>query len=103
MAQDHTSALWHNVPFLHHLLPLCVFDATSLPNSLSNPQADRIFEVDPGQEGDDKFFLTFPFPYMNGKLHLGHGFSFSKAEFAAGYQRMKGKKVLSRPQQALQL
>lgn len=35
-----------------------------------------------------------PFPYMNGRLHLGHGFSFSKAEFAAGYQRMKGRRVL---------
>lgn len=31
---------------------------------------------------------------MNGKLHLGHGFSASKAEFAAAYERMKGKKVL---------
>lgn len=57
-------------------------------------EAEKTFEVDPGEPGDDKFFLTFPFPYMNGKLHLGHGFSFSKAEFAVGYQRLKGKKVL---------
>jgi len=37
---------------------------------------------------------TFPYPYMNGKLHLGHAFSVTKAEFAARYQRMLGKKVL---------
>jgi len=28
----------------------------------------------------DKFFATFPYPYMNGKLHLGHTFSASKCE-----------------------
>lgn len=38
--------------------------------------------------------VNFPFPYMNGRLHLGHSFSFSKAEFAAGFERMKGKRVL---------
>lgn len=25
-----------------------------------------------------KFFGTFPYPYMNGMLHLGHAFSLSK-------------------------
>lgn len=31
---------------------------------------------------------------MNGSLHLGHAFSLSKCEFAASYQRLKGKNVL---------
>jgi leucyl-tRNA synthetase len=31
---------------------------------------------------------------MNGSLHLGHTFTISKVEFAAGYQRMLGKRVL---------
>lgn len=31
---------------------------------------------------------------MNGSLHLGHAFTISKIEFAAGYQRMLGKRVL---------
>jgi hypothetical protein len=41
-----------------------------------------------------KFFLTFPFPYMNGKLHLGHAFSGTKSEFTARFQRLLGKNVL---------
>jgi leucyl-tRNA synthetase len=41
-----------------------------------------------------KWFGNFPFPYMNGSLHLGHAFTISKIEFAAGYQRMLGKRVL---------
>uniref|UniRef100_A0A8D0ALT7 Leucine--tRNA ligase, cytoplasmic n=1 Tax=Sander lucioperca TaxID=283035 RepID=A0A8D0ALT7_SANLU len=40
------------------------------------------------------FFVTFPYPYMNGRLHLGHTFSLSKCEFAVGYQSLKGKKCL---------
>lgn len=31
---------------------------------------------------------------MNGSLHLGHAFTISKIEFAAGYQRMLGKRAL---------
>jgi leucyl-tRNA synthetase len=31
---------------------------------------------------------------MNGRLHLGHSFSLSKAEFATGYERLKGKTTL---------
>ena len=45
-------------------------------------------------KNDKKFFITFPYPYMNGKLHLGHAFSMSKAEFQSRYQRLKGKNTL---------
>lgn len=55
----------------------------------------QVCEVDaPSDNNVDKFFVTFPFPYMNGRLHLGHTFSLSKCEFAARYHRMKGKRVL---------
>ncbi|KAL5566368.1 hypothetical protein UlMin_029532 [Ulmus minor] len=45
-------------------------------------------------EPGEKFFGNFPFPYMNGFLHLGHAFSLSKLEFAAAYQRLRGANVL---------
>ena len=56
----------------------------------------KAYEVDApeGEWDGGKFMVTFPYPYMNGKLHLGHAFSLSKAEFAVAYQRMLGKKAL---------
>lgn len=61
-------------------------------------ESSKINETDapatPKQNVDEKFFVTFPYPYMNGRLHLGHSFSLSKADFAVRYQRLKGKKVL---------
>ncbi|GBF91225.1 hypothetical protein Rsub_03545 [Raphidocelis subcapitata] len=47
---------------------------------------------EPAPEG--KFFGNFPYPYMNGMLHLGHAFSLSKLEFAAAYHRLCGRRVL---------
>lgn len=41
-----------------------------------------------------KYFATFAYPYMNGTLHAGHSFTVSKVEFAAGFSRMQGKRVL---------
>lgn len=45
-------------------------------------------------DNKSKFFLNFPYPYMNGRLHLGHAFSLTKAEFTARFQRLLGKNVL---------
>ncbi|KAI8083040.1 leucyl-tRNA synthetase [Halteromyces radiatus] len=41
-----------------------------------------------------KFMACMPYPYMNGRLHLGHAFTFSKVDYAVGYERMKGKRAL---------
>ncbi|KAJ7222478.1 hypothetical protein GGX14DRAFT_428848 [Mycena pura] len=59
------------------------------------PVAD-VQDLTPDQvrEKHPKWFGTFPYPYMNGSLHLGHAFTISKIEFAAGYQRLLGKRVL---------
>ncbi|KAF9914119.1 cytosolic leucyl tRNA synthetase [Lobosporangium transversale] len=45
-------------------------------------------------EHHPKFLSTTAYPYMNGRLHLGHGFTISKIEFGTGYQRLKGKRAL---------
>ncbi|KAH7279053.1 hypothetical protein KP509_37G003200 [Ceratopteris richardii] len=58
---------------------------------------ERVFEIDApssSAEPGEKFFGNFPFPYMNGALHLGHAFSFSKLEFASAFYRLKGRSVL---------
>ena len=41
-----------------------------------------------------KYFQTFPYPYMNGTLHLGHAFSMTKCDFNAWYRRLAGYNVL---------
>ncbi|KAJ3102434.1 cytosolic leucyl tRNA synthetase [Phlyctochytrium planicorne] len=58
----------------------------------------KMFEIDApeGKTNKDvpKFMATFPFPYMNGRLHIGHTFTVTKAEFAVAYERLRGKKAL---------
>jgi len=48
----------------------------------------------PKDKSEPKFFGTFPYPYMNGVLHLGHAFTLSKVDFASRYHRLKGENVL---------
>lgn len=58
---------------------------------------EKIFEVNSPLDNEvkpEKFFSNIPFPYMNGLLHVGHGFTISKVEFMCGFERMNGKKVL---------
>jgi len=53
----------------------------------------KIFEADPNP-AKPKCFVTFPFPYMSGPLHVGHGYSCSRVDVYARYMRMKGFNVL---------
>jgi leucyl-tRNA synthetase len=53
----------------------------------------RIFEADP-DENKQKFFITFPFSYMNGPLHVGHGFTATRVDAYARFKRMQGYNVL---------
>ena len=53
----------------------------------------RLFESEP-REDQDKYFVNSPYPYMNGYLHLGHAFTYLRADMVSRYQRMKNKNVL---------
>lgn len=68
---------------------------------------EKVFEVDspsldeePDLKSEElhekypKYFVTMCYPYMNGVLHVGHCFTLSKAEFATGFERLRGKRAL---------
>ncbi|TFG94080.1 leucine--tRNA ligase, partial [Candidatus Thorarchaeota archaeon] len=54
---------------------------------------DKIFEADPDSKRK-KFFLTVPYPYVNGALHIGHGRTYTVGDLIARYKRMQGYNVL---------
>ena len=56
-------------------------------------EKDRVFEVDPDPKRK-KFFLTVPYPYPNGALHIGHGRTYTVGDLIARYKRMQGFNVL---------
>lgn len=49
---------------------------------------------DTPQASRGKFYVTFPYPYMNGRIHIGHLFSASRSEFAVGFHMMIGDYAL---------
>jgi leucyl-tRNA synthetase len=65
-------------------------------------EREKAFECNPCCDDTDdtnnkrkeKFIVTFPYPYSNGHLHLGHAFSLTKAVFRAQFERNRGKNSL---------
>eukprot|EP00592_Proboscia_alata_P010622 CAMPEP_0194352348 /NCGR_PEP_ID=MMETSP0174-20130528/741_1 /TAXON_ID=216777 /ORGANISM="Proboscia alata, Strain PI-D3" /LENGTH=1095 /DNA_ID=CAMNT_0039120341 /DNA_START=121 /DNA_END=3408 /DNA_ORIENTATION=- len=56
---------------------------------------EKVYEVDAEESSErEKFMVTFPYPYSNGNLHIGHAFSLTKSVFRAQYERHLGKNVL---------
>lgn len=53
----------------------------------------RIFESDPDLKRP-KCFVTFPFAYMSGPLHVGSAFTAARIDVYARYKRMRGYNVL---------
>jgi len=41
-----------------------------------------------------KFFITFPYPYVNGAPHIGHTFLFFRTDSYARFKRLQGFNVL---------
>ncbi len=53
----------------------------------------HIFEADPDPKRK-KILVTFPYPYMNGPLHVGHTFTATRVDAYARFKRMQGFNVL---------
>ena len=51
-----------------------------------------VYESNPDRR--PKFFATFPYPYLNGPLHIGHAFTATRVDVFSRFQRMNGKNVL---------
>ena len=53
---------------------------------------EKVFE--PEIDDREKFFVTIPYPYLNGNLHAGHTRTFTIGDVVARYKRMQGSNVL---------
>ncbi|MGA3406922.1 MAG: class I tRNA ligase family protein [Candidatus Bathyarchaeia archaeon] len=53
----------------------------------------RLFDADP-EPSRAKCFVTFPFAYMSGPLHVGSGYTAARIDAYARYMRMRGYNVL---------
>lgn len=52
----------------------------------------HIFQAEPDKR--EKFFITIPYPYLNGNLHAGHTRTFTIGDVVARHKRMLGYNVL---------
>jgi len=46
------------------------------------------------RDSREKFFITIPYPYLNGNLHVGHTRTFTIGDVIARFKRMQGYNVL---------
>jgi leucyl-tRNA synthetase len=53
----------------------------------------KVFEVH-AKPGVPKFFMTNPYPYISGSLHIGHARVVTESDVYARFQRMTGKNTL---------
>jgi leucyl-tRNA synthetase len=56
-------------------------------------KTQRVFESEV-DKNKPKFFLTTPYPYVNGLLHLGHTYTYARVEVFSRFKRMRGYNVL---------
>jgi leucyl-tRNA synthetase len=60
---------------------------------VSRWRGERVFENDPDPK-KPKYYLTVPYPYASGALHVGHARSYTLGDVTARYRRMCGCNVL---------
>ena len=60
------------------------------------------YEADPSDEGDATF-VTVPYPYPSGGMHIGHARTYTVPDVYARYRRQRGDNVLSQAHQSLVL
>lgn len=53
----------------------------------------KVFEADPDHKRK-KCFVTFPYSYANGPVHVGHAFTATRVDAYARFKRMQGYNVL---------
>ncbi len=54
----------------------------------------KIFDAEIEKEEKKKFFLTVPYPYTSGPLHIGHGRTNTIGDIIARFKRLQGYNVL---------
>jgi len=52
----------------------------------------KVFEAN--VEDKPKYFITFPYPYVNGRPHMGHAFTSLRTDTYARFKRLEGFNVL---------
>src|SRR3990172_2738875 len=52
----------------------------------------KVFEPEIGK--GKKFFINVPYPYLNGSMHIGAGYTWARGDIYARYKRMMGYNVL---------
>ncbi|MEA3430041.1 MAG: leucine--tRNA ligase [Nanoarchaeota archaeon] len=55
---------------------------------------DNVFRVDVKDYKKPKYYITTPYPYMSGLLHIGHIFTYIYPEVMSRFKRMQGNNVL---------
>lgn len=72
---------------------LIIMDLKAIANKWQERWEDaHLFEATPDER--EKYFLNFPYPYINAYQHLGHLFTLMKVEALARYKRLRGLNVL---------
>ncbi|MEM4718148.1 MAG: class I tRNA ligase family protein, partial [Desulfurococcaceae archaeon] len=54
---------------------------------------NRVFEANI-DSSKPRYFITVPYPYANGPLHIGHGRTYTVGDIIARYKRLRGYNVL---------